>query len=295
MTVVRFLIARWRCSGPRATKQLRSMTSSKRPASIAAVSTARSATRSGCSLRYSTAIGTPSQRTCSRSCRIRIRGAPVYRVLRRAQTEGSLRSDLDARALARFFLGVAQGINVVNKAVADPEVLKDMARVAMSVWGRNSAATVQSRPARAFIRVNCAAISPSLIASELFGHEQGAFTGALQRRIGRGRITFSTRQGKPGVDTVLQALRFTKQGFERPASPRRPDGYPDSQAPDAGRSGAPELLYSHVQLGRPLADKFPLNRFEPSVRAGENLGPDEEVMSGPESNRRRNQGLGEYG
>ncbi len=219
----------------------------------------------------------------------------MYRVLRRAQTEGSLRSDLDARALARFFLGVAQGINVVNKAVADPEVLKDMARVAMSVWGRNSAATVQSRPARAFIRVNCAAISPSLIASELFGHEQGAFTGALQRRIGRGRITFSTRQGKPGVDTVLQALRFTKQGFERPASPRRPDGYPDSQAPDAGRSGAPELLYSHVHLGRPLADKFPLNRFEPSVRAGENLGPDEEVMSGPESNRRRNQGLGEYG
>ena len=60
----------------------------------------------------------------------------VYRVLRRAQTEGSLRSDLDARALARFFLGVAQGINVVNKAVADPEVLKDMDRVAMSVWDK---------------------------------------------------------------------------------------------------------------------------------------------------------------
>jgi len=48
------------------------------------------------------------------------------------------------------------------------------------------------------------------------------------------------------------------------------------------------LLYSHVHIGRPLADKFPLkNQFEPSVRAEENLGPDEEVMSGPESNRRR--------
>src|SRR6202158_5144779 len=42
-----------------------------------------------------------------------------------------------------------------------------------------------NRSARAFIRVNCGAISPSLIASELFGHEKGAFTGALQRRLGR--------------------------------------------------------------------------------------------------------------
>jgi formate hydrogenlyase transcriptional activator len=38
---------------------------------------------------------------------------------------------------------------------------------------------------RAFIGVNCAAIPPSLIASELFGHEKGAFTGATQRRLGR--------------------------------------------------------------------------------------------------------------
>jgi PAS domain S-box-containing protein len=41
------------------------------------------------------------------------------------------------------------------------------------------------RAACAFIRVNCAAIPPSLVASELFGHEKGAFTGALQRRLGR--------------------------------------------------------------------------------------------------------------
>jgi PAS domain S-box-containing protein len=42
-----------------------------------------------------------------------------------------------------------------------------------------------NRAERAFIGVNCAAIPPSLIASELFGHEKGAFTGATQRRLGR--------------------------------------------------------------------------------------------------------------
>src|SRR5262249_41017209 len=41
------------------------------------------------------------------------------------------------------------------------------------------------RAERAFVTVNCAAIPESLIASALFGHEKGAFTGALQRRQGR--------------------------------------------------------------------------------------------------------------
>jgi transcriptional regulator with GAF, ATPase, and Fis domain len=41
------------------------------------------------------------------------------------------------------------------------------------------------RSTRAFVSVNCAAIPPSLITSELFGHEKGAFTGAIQRRLGR--------------------------------------------------------------------------------------------------------------
>jgi formate hydrogenlyase transcriptional activator len=42
-----------------------------------------------------------------------------------------------------------------------------------------------NRAERAFIGVNCAAIPPSLVASELFGFEKGAFTGATQRRLGR--------------------------------------------------------------------------------------------------------------
>ncbi len=58
----------------------------------------------------------------------------IYQVLRRAQVQGSLDVTQDARALARFFVGVAQGMNVVHKAGGDPAVLGDMARVAMMAW-----------------------------------------------------------------------------------------------------------------------------------------------------------------
>lgn len=58
----------------------------------------------------------------------------IYRVLRRAQAEGVLDPVQDARALARFFMGVAQALNVVNKALADPAILRDMMKVAMSLW-----------------------------------------------------------------------------------------------------------------------------------------------------------------
>src|SRR5262249_61682202 len=51
--------------------------------------------------------------------------------------------------------------------------------VARAIHARSRRAT------RAFIRVNCAAIPQSLMASALFGHEKSAFTGALQRRLGR--------------------------------------------------------------------------------------------------------------
>jgi formate hydrogenlyase transcriptional activator len=72
------------------------------------------------------------------------------------------------------------------------------------------------RSARAFIRVNCAAIPPSLIASELFGHEKGAFTGALQRRAGRfesadGGTIFLDEIGELSPETQLALLRVLQE------------------------------------------------------------------------------------
>src|SRR5712672_176623 len=81
-----------------------------------------------------------------------------------------------------------------------------------------------NRSARAFIRVNCAAISPSLIASELFGHEKGAFTGALQRRIGRfeaadGGTIFLDEVGELPPQTQVSLLRVLQEReFERVGS-----------------------------------------------------------------------------
>jgi PAS domain S-box-containing protein len=78
-----------------------------------------------------------------------------------------------------------------------------------------------NRSSRAFIRVNCAAIPQSLIASELFGHEKGAFTGAQQRRLGRfeladGGTIFLDEVGDLPAETQVALLRVLQEReFER--------------------------------------------------------------------------------
>ena len=77
------------------------------------------------------------------------------------------------------------------------------------------------RSSRAFVSVNCAAIPRDLIASELFGHEKGAFTGATQRRLGRfelaeGGTIFLDEIGELPAETQIALLRVLQEHeFER--------------------------------------------------------------------------------
>jgi transcriptional regulator with GAF, ATPase, and Fis domain len=77
------------------------------------------------------------------------------------------------------------------------------------------------RYGRGFVAVNCAAIPPGLIASELFGHERGAFTGAQQRRQGRfelaeGGTIFLDEVAELSADTQVALLRVLQEHeFER--------------------------------------------------------------------------------
>jgi len=77
------------------------------------------------------------------------------------------------------------------------------------------------RSARAFVSVNCAAVPPSLVASELFGHEKGAFTGAQQRRLGRfelaeGGTIFLDEIGDLPAEAQIALLRVLQEReFER--------------------------------------------------------------------------------
>lgn len=82
----------------------------------------------------------------------------------------------------------------------------------------HSASPRRDRP---LVKVNCGAIAPNLVESELFGHEKGAFTGALQRRIGRfeladGGTLFLDEVGELPLDIQVKLLRVLQEGeFER--------------------------------------------------------------------------------
>ena len=88
-------------------------------------------------------------------------------------------------------------------------------RIAHAIHARSPRAT------RPMVSVNCAAIQPSLIASELFGHERGAFTGALHQRLGRferaeGGTIFLDEIGDLPAETQIALLRVLQEReFER--------------------------------------------------------------------------------
>ena len=129
----------------------------------------------------------------------------------------ALREDIERSSMFEELVGTSTALRKVLAQVAkvaptDSSVLiegetgtgKEL--IARAIHNRSS------RASRAFIRVNCAAIPPALFASELFGHEKGAFTGALHRRLGRfesadGGTVFLDEVGELPLEIQVALLR----------------------------------------------------------------------------------------
>jgi transcriptional regulator with GAF, ATPase, and Fis domain len=143
------------------------------------------------------------------------------------QTENiALREEIDKVSLFEEIVGTSPALHAVlsrlsKVAPTDSSVLitgetgtgKEL--VARAIHKRSR------RSSRAFVSVNCAAIPRDLIASELFGHEKGAFTGATQRRLGRfelaeGGTIFLDEVGELPAETQIALLRVLQEReFER--------------------------------------------------------------------------------
>src|SRR5262245_11812481 len=143
-----------------------------------------------------------------------------------------LRDEVDRTSMFEEIVGTSKPLNAVlsrlsKVAPTDSTVLitgetgtgKEL--VARAIHRRSA------RASRAFVSVNCAAIPRELIASELFGHERGAFTGAVQRRLGRlevahGVTIFLDEVGDLPLDSqvallrVLQEREFDRVGGSKP-------------------------------------------------------------------------------
>ena len=144
----------------------------------------------------------------------------------------ALRDEISSASMFEEIVGLSKAIKTVVQEVArvaptDSTVLitgetgtgKEL--VARAIHKRSA------RSARPFVAVNCAAVPVSLIASELFGHERGAFTGALQRKEGKfelanGGTIFLDEVGELPPETqvallrVLQEREFERVGGSRP-------------------------------------------------------------------------------
>jgi formate hydrogenlyase transcriptional activator len=142
------------------------------------------------------------------------------------QENAALREEIDQASMFEEIVGTSPALKCVlshisKVAPSDSTVLitgetgtgKEL--VARAIHRRSA------RASRAFVSVNCAAIPRELIASELFGHEKGAFTGATQRRIGRfeladGGTIFLDEVGELLPDTQAALLRVLQEReFER--------------------------------------------------------------------------------
>jgi PAS domain S-box-containing protein len=142
------------------------------------------------------------------------------------QENVALREEIDKTSMFEEIVGASPALNallsrVTKVAGSDSTVLitgetgtgKEL--VARAIHRRSR------RSSKAFVAVNCAAISRELVASELFGHEKGAFTGATQRRLGRfeladGGTIFLDEVGELFPETQVALLRVLQERtFER--------------------------------------------------------------------------------
>src|SRR5215469_7487002 len=138
----------------------------------------------------------------------------------------ALKEEIDHASMFEEIVGTSKGLRCVlaqvdKVAPTDSTVLitgetgtgKEL--VARAIHKRSQ------RSSRAFVTVNCAAIPATLIGSELFGHERGAFTGAMQRRLGRfeladGGTLFLDEVGDLPAETQIALLRVLQERrFER--------------------------------------------------------------------------------
>jgi formate hydrogenlyase transcriptional activator len=145
----------------------------------------------------------------------------------RAQNENlALREEVDKASMFEEIVGNSPTLRAVLTRVAKVAPTESTILIAGETGtGKELIARAihkrSLRSSRPFVSVNCAAIPQSLIASELFGHEKGAFTGASQRRLGRfemaeGGTLFLDEVGELPNETQIALLRVLQERqFER--------------------------------------------------------------------------------
>jgi transcriptional regulator with GAF, ATPase, and Fis domain len=148
------------------------------------------------------------------------------------QENVALREEIDKASMFEEIVGTSTPLNAVLSRIAK------VARTNSTVLITGETGTGKElipravhkrsqRSGRPFVSVNCAALPPTLVSSELFGHEKGAFTGATQRRLGRfemaeGGTIFLDEVGEllPDIQAallrVLQEREFERVGGGQP-------------------------------------------------------------------------------
>ena len=132
-----------------------------------------------------------------------------------------LREEIDKASMFEEVVGASPALQTVLSAVSkvaptdSTVLLTGQTGTGKELFAR-AIHKKSERAARAFISVNCAAIPQSLIASELFGHEKGAFTGALQRHLGKfeladGGTIFLDEIGELPTETQVALLRVLQE------------------------------------------------------------------------------------